>query len=101
MAKLSAADRKKIAPKNFALSGRQQLSALNVPPQPQGALQRVSQFGTSSEKATVRKKVHEKYPAMASKHEGVKRATGGANVTLGDAVQAFQRERAKQMRKMR
>lgn len=62
MAKLTAAARKKIAPKNFALPGRRY--PIEDRSHAANALARVSQHGTASEKATVRAKVHAKYPGM-------------------------------------
>ncbi len=71
MAKLTAAARKKIAPSNFALPGRRY--PIEDRSHAANALARVSQYGTSSEKATVRRKVHEKYPSMgASDHAHAK-----------------------------
>lgn len=62
MAKLTTAARKKIAPSNFALPGRRY--PIEDRSHAQNALARVSQHGTASEKATVRRKVHAKYPTM-------------------------------------
>ena len=58
------------------------------------ALARVSQHGTPTEKAEVRKKVKSKYP-------GIHQASGGDKVTLGDLVMQHQKDRAKQMRRMK
>ena len=69
MAKLTAAARKKIAPSNFALPGRRY--PIEDRSHAQNALARVSQHGTPSEKATVRRKVHAKYPSMG-KSKGTK-----------------------------
>ena len=67
MAKLTKAARAKIAGKDFALPGRRypvedRAHAAN-------ALTRVSQHGTSAEKAKVRAKVHAKYPTMGNRYE--------------------------------
>jgi hypothetical protein len=62
MAKLTAKARKEIAPKNFALPGRRY--PIEDKGHAKAALGRVSEFGSSSEKATVRAKVHAKYPGM-------------------------------------
>lgn len=60
--KLTTAARNSIKTKNFALPGRRY--PIEDPSHARNALSRVSQFGTSSEKATVRAKVHSKYPQM-------------------------------------
>jgi len=60
VAKLTARARKKIKPKNFALpGGRYPIEDKN---HARNALSRVAQNGTPAEKATVRAKVHAKYP---------------------------------------
>lgn len=64
MAKLTAAARKAIPAKDFALGkGRYPIEDKN---HARNALSRVSQFGTSAEKATVRAKVHAKYPNIGN-----------------------------------
>lgn len=72
MSKLSAADRRALPAKDFAL-GRG-----HYPIEDEGhahaALSEVSQHGTPAEQATVKAKVHAKYPNMAI--EGLKRAAG-------------------------
>ena len=60
---LSAKARKAIKASNFALPGRRY--SVNTPGRARAALSRVSQFGTPAEKATVRRKVHAKFPGMA------------------------------------
>lgn len=62
MAKLTARARKKIAPKNFALPGRRY--PIEDASHARNALARVSQHGSPAEKATVRAKVHAKYPGI-------------------------------------
>lgn len=62
MAKLTAKARKAIAPKNFALPGGRY--PVEDASHARNALARVSQFGSSSEKAKVRAKVHAKYPGI-------------------------------------
>ena len=62
MAKLTAAARKKISGKNFALPGRKY--PIEDASHARNALARVSEYGTPAEKATVRKKVAAKYPSM-------------------------------------
>ena len=65
MAELTAAGRKKITPKNFALSGDRY--PIHDASHARNALARVSQFGTPEEKAKVRAAVHHKYPGMGKK----------------------------------
>lgn len=62
MAKLTAAARKRIPAGAFALAGRRY--PIEDRSHAANALARVSQHGTPAEKATVRRKVHEKYPTM-------------------------------------
>jgi hypothetical protein len=62
VAKLTAAARKKIPAKNFALKGGRY--PIEDASHARNALARVSQHGNSSEKATVRAKVHAKYPGI-------------------------------------
>jgi hypothetical protein len=62
MAKLTAKGRKQISSKNFALPGRRY--PIEDASHARNALSRVSQFGTPSEKATVRAKVKRKYPGI-------------------------------------
>ena len=62
MAKLTAAARKKIPGKDFALGkGRYPIEDKN---HAKAALSRISEFGSPSEKATVRRKVKSKYPSI-------------------------------------
>ena len=69
MAKLTTAARNKISGSNFALPGRRY--PIEDRSHAANALARVSQFGTSSEKATVRAKVHAKYPSMGHPHKNL------------------------------
>lgn len=62
MAKLTAAARRAIPTGSFALPGRRY--PIENPSHARNALSRVSQFGTPSEKATVRSAVHSKYPGI-------------------------------------
>lgn len=62
MAKLTAAARKKIKPKNFALAGRRY--PIEDRAHARNALSRVSANGSPAEKSKVRAKVHAKYPDM-------------------------------------
>ena len=64
MAKLTTKARKSISSKNFALPGRRY--PIEDRAHARNALSRVSQYGSSAEKATVRSKVHAKYPSMGS-----------------------------------
>ena len=66
MAKLTAAARKKIPAKNFALPGGRY--PIEDKAHARNALARVSQHGSSSEKAKVRAKVHAKYPDIGQSH---------------------------------
>lgn len=62
MAKLTAKTRNAIPSSEFALPGRRY--PVEDRSHAQNALARVSQHGSSSEKAAVRAKVHAKYPSM-------------------------------------
>jgi hypothetical protein len=71
MAKLTAKTRNAIPGKSFALPGREY--PIEDKSHARNALSRVSQNGNSQEKATVRAKVHAKYPSI------------GADKKLGDS----------------
>ena len=62
MAKLTTASRNAIPTKSFALPGRRY--PIEDPNHARDALSRVSEYGSPSEKATVREKVHQKYPGI-------------------------------------
>lgn len=65
MAKLSTAKRKNLPKSSFAIPSKAPGSGsypVNDPAHARNALARVAQHGTPSEKATVRAKVHAKYP---------------------------------------
>lgn len=62
MARLNARGRRAIKAGNFALPGRRY--PIHDRAHARAALSRVSQHGSSSEKATVRRKVKRKYPGM-------------------------------------
>lgn len=62
MSELTTKGRKAIASKNFALPGRRY--PVHDENHARNALARVAQYGTPSEQATVRRKVHEKYPGI-------------------------------------
>lgn len=66
MAKLSAADRKKIPAKDFA--GPDRSYPINDESHARNALSRVSQNGSPALKAKVRAKVHSKYPDIKMTH---------------------------------
>ena len=74
MAKLTTSARKQIATKNFALAGRRY--PIEDRAHARNALSRVSANGTPEEKATVRRKVHAKYPDIAKAAPGSLRAMG-------------------------
>lgn len=85
MAKLTAAARKKIAPSNFALPGGRY--PIEDRSHAANALARISQHGSSSEKATVRAKVHAKYPTMGKMHGGGTVGAGGpVDLEAGEKV---------------
>lgn len=62
MAKLTTKARKAIPTKSFALPGRRY--PIEDKSHARNALARVSQHGTPEEKATVRRRVHAKYPGI-------------------------------------
>lgn len=62
MSRLTAKGRKSIKGSNFALPGRRY--PIHDASHARAALSRVSQFGSSEEKAAVRRKVKKKYPGM-------------------------------------
>lgn len=62
MAELTTARRNSLPTKTFALPGRRY--PITDPSHARNALARVSQHGTPAEKATVRAKVHAKYPSI-------------------------------------
>jgi len=65
MAKLTAAQRKKLPKKEFALPGGRY--PINDMSHARNALARVSQHGSPEEKKKVRAKVHKKYPSIGKK----------------------------------
>jgi len=66
MAKLTAAERHKMPQSEYALPDK--AYPINDESHARNALARVSQHGSSSEKATVRAKVHRKYPDIEVSH---------------------------------
>lgn len=84
MAKLTAAARKKIPSKDFALGGGRY--PIEDAAHARNALARVSQHGTPAEKAEVRAKVHSKYPNMGKQSligHGAKRKRSQAEKMYG------------------
>jgi len=65
MARLTTQERKKLPSDKFALPGRRY--PIEDKAHARNALSRVSQNGTPAEKATVRAKVHRKYPGIGKK----------------------------------
>lgn len=72
MARLTAKARKKLPAKDFA--GPDRSYPVNDPSHARNALARVSQFGSSSEKAKVRAKVKAKFPAIGKGKKAEARA---------------------------
>lgn len=72
MAKISTKRRKALPEKDFALPGKRSASGgeggypVDTKNRARNALSRVSANGTPAEKATVRAKVHAKYPSIGS-----------------------------------
>ena len=69
MAKLTSAKRGKLKSSSFALPGRKY--PIEDANHARNALARVSQYGTPSQKAEVRAKVHARYPSIGRKTKGV------------------------------
>jgi hypothetical protein len=70
MAKLTTKARKKLSSSSFAIPGKKPgAGSYPIPDRSHAAnaLARVSQHGSSAEKARVRAKVHAKYPTMGKK----------------------------------
>jgi hypothetical protein len=65
VAKLTAKARNALPTSTFAVPGRRAYP-INDKAHARNALSRVSQFGSSAEKAAVRAKVHAKYPTIGS-----------------------------------
>lgn len=72
MAKLTAAGRKKIKTSNFAIPSRKAYP-IHDASHARNALSRVSQHGTASEKAAVRRAVKRKYPGIGASSKKTKR----------------------------
>jgi hypothetical protein len=67
MAKLSAAKRNALATGSFALPGRRY--PINDPNHARAALSRASANASPAEQATIRAKVHAKYPSIGKDHQ--------------------------------
>lgn len=67
MAKLTAAKRNKLATGSFALPGRR--FPINDPNHARNALARAAQHASPAEQATIRRKVHAKFPGIGSDHK--------------------------------
>lgn len=80
MARLSYGARKAMPKKSFALPSKREGGKGGYPipdkAHARNALSRVSQFGSSSEKATVRAKVHAKFPGIGKLSEPGAKAKG-------------------------
>lgn len=79
---LTEASRDKIKKKNFAEPGKKKYP-IEDESHARNALARVSQFGSSSEKAEVRSKVHSKYPDIGEKSAGLFKSPKADLVGLG------------------
>lgn len=66
MAKLTSRGRKRMKASSFALPSKRKYP-INDKKHARNALARVAQHGTASEKATVRRKVHRKFPSIGKK----------------------------------
>lgn len=71
MAKLTYKARKKLPKKSFVFPGKRAYP-IEDKAHARNALSRVSQFGSPSEKAAVKAKVHAKYPAIGKKKKSKK-----------------------------
>lgn len=67
MAKLTTARRNKLSAGSFALPGRRY--PVEDKAHARNALARVAQHGTPAEQATVRRKVHAKFPSIGQDHK--------------------------------
>lgn len=74
MARLTAAARKKLPASDFALGKGHY--PIEDKAHARNALSRVSQFGSSSEQARVRAKVHKKFPGIGRAGKGKGRSRG-------------------------
>lgn len=74
MAKLTYGQRKALRPKSFVFPGTRKYPLPDIS-HGRNALARVSQFGSSSEKARVRAAVHRRYPGIG--HRQKAKAFGG------------------------
>jgi hypothetical protein len=81
MAKLTGRERSKLPAKSFALPGGRY--PINDPSHGRNALARVSQHGTSEEKAKVRAAVHRKFPQIDQEHNGPRAHVGKSGLHYG------------------
>jgi hypothetical protein len=66
--KLTAAERHALPAEDFALSAKDESYPIPDKSHARNALARVSQHGSSAEKAKVRRKVHQKYPDIGQEN---------------------------------
>lgn len=85
---LSAEARKHIKPSNFALSGGRY--PIHDIAHARNALARAAQHASPSEQATIRAKVHAKYPSIGKAHGGEMHYDGGGPVLDPDKLQQAQ-----------
>lgn len=71
MAKLTYKKRAKLPEGEFAIEEKRAYP-IDTPNRARNALARVSQFGTPTEKAEVRREVHNKFPAIKIEKKGKK-----------------------------
>lgn len=67
MAKLTAAKRKRLPGKSFAVDGGKRKYPIHDISHARNALARVAQHGTSAEKAQVKRAVYRKFPSLKKK----------------------------------
>lgn len=68
MSKLTAAERNKLGPDQFAIPGKRAYPIHDIN-HARNALARVAQNGTPEEQAKVKRAVHKKYPQLADKED--------------------------------
>lgn len=81
MGKLTTVARKRIPANDFALTGGRY--PIEDASHARNALARVSQHGSSSEKATVRAKVHAKYPSIGESRRAERKSRTDKFVRTG------------------
>lgn len=80
MAKLTSKKRNSLKSSQFAEPGKRKYP-ISDPSHARNALARVSQHGTAAEKASVRKKVHAKYPSIGESGRAGKYTHGKRKTT--------------------